>query len=38
MQNAVLVSGFRNKSKRVRVQAMKPIPIDDIVVDDNFLI
>jgi hypothetical protein len=31
IQNAVLVSAFGNKTKRIRVQAMMPIRIDDIV-------
>jgi hypothetical protein len=38
VQNAVLVSAFGNKSKRIRVQAMIPIRIDDIVMDHIFLI
>jgi hypothetical protein len=38
VQNAVLVSAFGNKTKRIRVQAMMPIRIDDIVVDHIFLI
>jgi len=38
VQNAVLVSAFGNKSKRIRVQAMMPICIDDIVMDHIFLI
>ena len=36
VQNAVLVSAFGNKSKRIRVQAMMTICIDDIVVDNIF--
>jgi hypothetical protein len=38
VQNAVLVSAFGNKTKRIRMQAMMPIRIDDIVVDHIFLI
>ena len=38
VQNAVLVSAFGNKTKRIRVQAMMPISIDGIVVDHIFLI
>jgi hypothetical protein len=38
VQNAVLVSAFGNKTKRIRVQAMMPIRIDDIVVNHIFLI
>ena len=38
VQNAVLVSAFGNKTKCMRVQAMMPILIDDIVVDHIFLI
>ena len=38
VQNAVLISAFGCKSKRIRVQAMMPIYIDDIVVDHIFLI
>jgi hypothetical protein len=38
VQNAVLLSAFGNKTKRIRVQAMMPICIDSIVVDHIFLI
>jgi hypothetical protein len=38
VQNAVLVSAFGNKTKRIRIQAMMPIRINDIVVDHIFLI
>jgi hypothetical protein len=38
VQNAVLGSAFGNKTKRIRVPAMMPIRIDDIVVDYIFLI
>jgi len=38
VQNAVLVFAFGNKIKRIRVQAMMPIRIDDTVVDHIFLI
>ena len=38
VQKAVLVSAFGNKSKRIRVQAMMPICIDDIVMDQIFVI
>jgi hypothetical protein len=38
VQNAVLGSAFGNKTKRIRVPAMMPIRIDDIVVDHIFLI
>jgi hypothetical protein len=37
VQNAVLVSAFGNKTKRIRLQAMKQIRIDDIVLDHIFL-
>ena len=37
-QNAVLVSAFGNKNKRIRVQAMMPIRTDDTVVGHIFLI
>ena len=38
VQNAVLVSAFGNKTKRIRLQAMKQIRIDDTVLDHIFLI
>ena len=38
VQNAVLVSAFGSKTKRIRMQAMLPICIDDIVLDHIFLI
>jgi len=38
VQNAILVSTFGYKIKRIRVQAMMPIRIDDIMVDHIFLI
>jgi hypothetical protein len=38
VQNAVLVSAFGNKTRRIRAQAMLPIRIGDIVVDHIFLI
>jgi len=38
VQNAVLVSAFRNKTKCIRAQAMLPIRIGDIVADHIFLI
>jgi len=38
VQNALFVSAFRNKSKRICVQAMMPIRIDDMVVDHIFLV
>ena len=38
VQNAIIVSAFGNKTKRIRVKAMMPIRIDDIVVDHIFLI
>ena len=38
VQNAVLVSVFGNKTKRIRVQTMMQICIDDIAVDHIFLI
>ena len=38
VQNAVLVSAFGNKSKRIRVQAMMTICTDDIVIDHIFLV
>lgn len=37
VQNAVLVNAFGNKTKRIRLQAMKQIRIDDIVLDHIFL-
>jgi len=37
VQNAVLFSAFGNKTKRIRLQAMKQIRIDDIVLDHIFL-
>ena len=38
VQNAVLVSAFGSKTIRLRMQAMLPICIDDIVLDHIFLI
>jgi isopentenyl phosphate kinase len=38
VQNAVLVSAFGNKTRRIRAQAMLPIRIGDIVADHIFLI
>lgn len=38
LQNAVLVTAFGNKTKRIRVQAMMQIGIDDIAVDHIVLI
>jgi hypothetical protein len=38
VQNAVLVSAFGNKTKRIRVQAMMPVRFDDSVMDHIFLI
>ena len=38
VQHAVLVTAFGNKSKRIRLQAMMPICIDDIVMDQIFVI
>jgi hypothetical protein len=38
VQNAVLVSAFGNKTKRIRMQPMMPICINDIVVSHIFLI
>ena len=37
VQNAVLVSAFGNKATRIRLQAMKQIRIDDIVLDHIFI-
>jgi len=37
LQNAVLVSAIGNKTKRIRLQAMKQNHIDDIVLDHIFL-
>jgi len=37
VQNAVLVSAFGNKTKRIRLRVMKQIRIDDIVLDHIFL-
>jgi len=37
VQNAVFVSAFGNKTKRIRLQAMKQIRINDIVLDHIFL-
>ena len=36
-QNAVLVSAFGNKTKRIRLQTLVQICIDNIVVDHIFL-
>ena len=36
VQNAVLVSAFGSKTKRIRIKAMLPICIDDIVLDHIF--
>jgi hypothetical protein len=38
MQNAVLVSAFGSKTKRIRMQAMLPIWIGNILLDHIFLI
>ena len=37
-QNAVLISAFGNKSKRIRMQAMMPVDIDGMMMDHIFLI
>jgi hypothetical protein len=37
VQNAVLIGAFGNKTKRIRLQTMKQIRIDDIVLDHIFL-
>jgi thiazole synthase ThiGH ThiG subunit len=36
VQNAVLVSAFGSKTKRIRMQAMLPLCIDNIVLDHIF--
>jgi hypothetical protein len=38
VQNAVLISALGNKTKRIRMQTMMQICIDNIVVDHIFLI
>jgi hypothetical protein len=37
LQNAVHFSAFGNKTKRIRLQAIKQIRIDDIALDHIFL-